>query len=45
MDLLTTLPAVEEVRLNILDDREKYTAGRVSRDAAVGAGYPADEGT
>ena len=45
VDLLTTLPAVEEVRLNILDDREKYAAGRVSRDAAVGAGNPADEGT
>ena len=45
VDLLTTLPAVEEVRLNILDDREKYAAGRVSGDAAVGAGDPADEGT
>ena len=45
VDLLTTLAAVEEIRLNILDDREKYAAGRVGRDAAVGAGNPADEGT
>ena len=45
VDIFTTLPVVEKVRLEVLDDREQGAAGRVSRDAAVGAGYPADKGT
>ena len=45
MDIFTTLPVVEEVRLEVLDDWEQGAAGRVSRDAAVGAGYPANKGT
>ena len=45
MDIFTTLPVVEKVRLEVLDDREQGAAGRVSRDADVGAGYPADKGT
>ena len=45
VDIFTTFPVVEEVRLEVLDDREQGTAGRVSRDTAVGAGYPADKGT
>ena len=45
VDIFTTLPVVEKVRLEVLDDREQGAAGRVSRDAAVGAGDPADEGT
>ena len=45
VDIFTTLPVVEKVRLEVLDDREQGAAGRVSRDAAVGAGDPANEGT
>ncbi len=45
VDLLTTLAAVEEVRLEILDHREERAARRVGRDAAVSASNPAYEGT
>ena len=35
--LLAALAAVEQVRLDVLEDGEEYTAGLVGRHAAIGA--------
>ena len=43
MGLLTALAAVEQVGLEILDDRDQDTAGAVGDDGAVRASRTADE--
>ena len=45
VNLLTALAAVEEVGLQVLNDREERTARRIGRNAAVSASDPADEST
>lgn len=45
MDFFSTLSTIEEVLLDILDNREERTAGRVGGDATVGASHSANEGT
>ena len=37
VDLLAALAAVEQVRLNVLEDGEEHAAGLVGRHAAIGA--------
>lgn len=44
VDLLTALPAVEEVRLDVLKDGEEHAARRMSGDVAVGAGDALGDG-
>lgn len=43
VDLLTALATVEQVGLEILDDRDQDTAGAVGDDGAVRASRTADE--
>ena len=45
VDIFTALAPIEEVLLNVLDDRNKRTAGRVGSDSAVRACGPRNEGT
>lgn len=45
VDLLTTLAAIEQVRLDVVDDWEERAAGRVRGDLAGGARHTAGEGT
>lgn len=45
VDLLTALAAVEQVRLDVVDDGEERAAGRVRGDLAGGARHTAGEGT
>lgn len=42
--LLATLAAIEQVRLDVLEDGEEHTARFVSRDVAVGAGNALGDG-
>lgn len=44
VDLLTALSAVEEVRLDVLKNREEHAARRMGGDVAVGAGDALGDG-